>query len=297
MEINIMLNKWDKALHDEIHTSMLKQDPRTLLNNHRLHILDELNDSYKVEGIVADVGCGNGYFGIGLAKKFPNLLRVDCIEASKLAVEEVIPRNIKFYEVGTIVKPIHGTFDDLGFETYDIIFAMGALHHSQDLNKTLGSISKALKPNGMLIAQEPAMSDNTTHADYQFKYNIVEEKFGLKIRNGDRFDRFFRECEYKYCLVINGFDICLWDDHKKKVEKKSKLNMYYQLFKNYLEVNGYKNTLLKVISFLKKKETNHVPQPKAWMRDMHKAVAYVKPKLIIARKSECNVIYHNDKSI
>jgi len=291
-----MLNKWDKALHDEIHVSMLKQDPRTLLNNYRLDILDEINDNFKVEGVVADVGCGNGYFGIGLAKKFPNLLRVDCIEASKRAVEEVIPRNIKFYEVGTIVKPIYGSFDDLGSEKYNIIFAMGALHHSQDLKKTLGSITKALKPNGMLIALEPAMPDNTTHADYQFKYNIIEERFGLKIRNGDRFDRFFRECEYKYCLVVNGFDICSWEDHKKKDDKKSKLNMNYQLFKNYLAVNGYKNTLLKVISSLKQKEKNYVSQPNTWTKDMNKAVANVKLKLIIARKSECEKIYHEKSS-
>ena len=39
--------------------------------------------------------------------------------------------------------------------------------------------------------------------NYQFKYNIVEERFGLKIRNGDRFDRFFRESEYKYWLIMN----------------------------------------------------------------------------------------------
>ena len=43
---------------------------------------------------------------------------------------------------------------------------MGALHHSRNLN-TLGSIFKALKPNGILIAQEPTMPDSTSHADYQ----------------------------------------------------------------------------------------------------------------------------------
>ena len=285
-----MLNDWDKALHDKIHTSMLNEDPKNLLNNNRLQILDKLNDAFKIEGVVADLGCGNGYFGIGLSKKFPNLSRIDCIEASKAAVEELIPRNIKFYDVGTVVKPILGTFDDLGSEKYNAIFVMGALHHSQDLNKTLGSIAKALKPNGTLIAQEPAMPDNTTHADYQFKYNIVEERFGLKIQNGDRFDRFFRECEYKYLLIINGFDICLWDDFKPKVITPFKLKSV----KNYLAVNGFRKTVSKIFySLVKKKSENHISQSELWKKDMNKAVAGVMPKIFIAKKSECKKIFHD----
>lgn len=40
-----MLNEWDKALHDAIHTSMLDEDPGTLLNEGRLDILDKLKKS------------------------------------------------------------------------------------------------------------------------------------------------------------------------------------------------------------------------------------------------------------
>ena len=96
---------------------------------------------------------------------------------------------------------------------------MGALHHSQNLKNTLKSLYNALKPNGMLIAQEPAMPDETKHNDYQFKYNIIEERYGNKIRNGDRYDRFFRECEYKYCLIINGFDILHWENFNRNLKK------------------------------------------------------------------------------
>ena len=45
---------------------------------------------------------------------------------------------------------------------------MGALHHFK--TKILKSLYNALKPNGMFIAQEPAMPDETKHNDYQFKY-------------------------------------------------------------------------------------------------------------------------------
>ena len=285
-----MLNNWDKALHDKIHQSMLQQDPSTLQNNHRLRIIDKISDKFKIEGVVADIGCGNGYFGIGLARKFPDLERIDCIEASKPAVDEVIPRNIKYYNVKSIVKPIFGSFDDLGLEKYNMIFSMGALHHSKNLKKTLNSIAKALKPGGLLIAQEPAMPDDTTHTSYQFKYNIIEEKYGLKIRNGDRFDRFFRECEYKYNLVENGFDICMWEDYYlEKITIRAKLYMYYKLVKSYLTANGYKKTLFKLINRLKKNTTS---QPETWSIKMSKANASVKPKLIIVKKTDCNEIFH-----
>ena len=290
--MSFMLNKLDQTLHDEIHASMLKKNPRTLLSNPRLKVLDKLKDDFniKLEGVVADVGCGSGYFGIGLAKKFPNILRIDCIEASKSAAEELIPRNVKFYNLETRVKPVHGSFDNLGSETYDSIFAMGALHHSHDLKKTLGSIAKALKPNGILIAQEPAMPDNTTHTDYQFKYNIVEERFGLKIRNGDRFDRFFRESEYKYWLIMNGFDILLWDDFKTNTNNSPK----FKSIKNYLAINGFKKTLTKAIySLFQKKIKKHEGQPEEWKKNMQMAISKLKPKIFIAKKSECKEVFHD----
>ena len=72
-----MLNKIDKVLHDQIHSSMMSKDPKTLLDNPRLQILDKLYDNYKlkIEGVIADVGCGSGYFGIGLAKKISKCIK------------------------------------------------------------------------------------------------------------------------------------------------------------------------------------------------------------------------------
>ena len=185
-----ILSAFDKALHDQIHENMSKADPKFLLDNPRLKVLDMISD-FKISGHVADVGCGSGYFGIGVAKRFDSVEKVDCIEASSVAVETVIPRNRNSVDVSSKVEAVEGSFDELPEESYDVIFAMGALHHSKNLSYTLHSIYKALRPSGLLIAQEPAMPDCTTHEAYRKKYNIVEEKFGLKIRNGDRYDRFF----------------------------------------------------------------------------------------------------------
>ena len=88
------------------------------------------------------------------------------------------------------------------------------------------------------------MSDITTHADYNFKYNIIEEKFGLKIRNGDRFDRFFRECEWKTSLVHAGFDILVWEDFS--TETNNSIIEKLKLSLSYIKKNGLVNMLKKV---------------------------------------------------
>ena len=139
----------------------------------------------------------------------------------------MIPKFIKFYNLGNKINPKLGSFDNLPKKNYDFVFAMGALHHSTNLKKTLKSIYGSLKDDGYLIAQEPTMPDKTKHSEYEKKYNIVEERYGLKIRNGDRFDRFFRECEYKSALILSGFDLLVWEDFKLPKSKNSLKNYFY----------------------------------------------------------------------
>ena len=65
--MNEILNKFDKLLHDKIHAKMLAQNPENILDNPRLLILEELKTFINIHGVIADLGCGSGYFGIGTA--------------------------------------------------------------------------------------------------------------------------------------------------------------------------------------------------------------------------------------
>lgn len=289
--MNEFLNATDEALHDQIHEHMSKMDPKDLLDHPRLKVLDMLS-AFTITGDVADIGCGSGYFGIGVAKRFNSVTRVDCIEASKLAVESVISRNIDYFGLSSKVKALEGSFDALPANSYDVVFAMGALHHSQNLSRTMQSIFIALKPGGLLVAQEPAMPDTTTHEAYLEKYNIVEERYGLRIRNGDRYDRFFRDCEYKYCLVNNGFNLCSWGDFEFSEQKTSMVVNLIQ----YAKSNGLKNTLAKILSKLKR-EKSDLQQGKgpSFFIEMKHATKNVKQKLFVAKKSGSSKKFHRDK--
>ena len=158
-------------------------------------------------------------------------------------------------------------------EKYDFVFAMGAIHHSKNLQETSNSIYRSLKKGGVLVAQEPAMPDYTTHSEYEEKYNIIESRFGLTIRNGDRFDRFFRECEYN--LIKSGFDIIIWSDYKNRD------------FKKFVKLcfSSLKHTLMSKMFFTQNKKDN-------WQSKMKKMTKNVKPKIIIAKKPLNGEIFH-----
>ena len=282
------LNAIDKELHDQIHEKMSKADPKYILENPRLKVLDMLAD-FEISGHVADVGCGSGYFGIGVAKYFDSVDRVDCIEASQVAVESVIPKNISYYDLSSKVVALEGSFDSLPNETYDVVFAMGALHHSKNLSRTMHSIFQALKPGGLLVAQEPSMPDVTSHDAYFEKYNIIEERFGLRIRNGDRYDRFFRECEYKYALVNNGFDICVWENFELSETKKARL---FQYIKDYGLIVTLKKILVKLMT---RNSAARNSDEVSWVVKMRAATKSVEKKFFVARKSGSSEFYHHDE--
>lgn len=197
----------DEKLHAILHRKMMEQDPDSIFTFRvRLFRFFETITG-PIRGRVLDIGCGNGYASIHLAKHFP-VDEVVALEASTLAVQELIPRNIRHHGVERLCKPVVGSFEQIPYDQYfDFVVAFGALHHSPNLLKTFRQTAKSLKEGGYLIAQEPTMADTTTNTDYVNKYETVETFFGSNIRNGDRDDHFFRECEYKTAAVFSGFDI------------------------------------------------------------------------------------------
>lgn|GEM_PF-3451942 len=289
-----ILNEYDKALHDAIHQAMLASNPQELLKNNRLRIFRTVTPKVgSIYGTVADVGCGSGYLSVWMALNFKDIESIHAIEASSVAINQVVPRNAAHYGVANKIQCIEGSFDDLEADTYDFVFAMGALHHSRNLKLTLKSIAKSLKAGGTLISQEPAMPDSTTHEAYNIKYNIVEERFGLKIRNGDRFDRFFRECEYKAALVQSGFDIVLWEDLNvswmSKLRDRTPRQIWETVYRKLLM--GLNRALID-----KKGAQSHheVAQAESGKVALRRATTNVKRKLLIATKSNAEEIYHDD---
>ena len=222
----MQMNKIDKKLHSEIHKFMMEQHPSKIFTP-RINLFNKLEKSLnlKIHGDVLDIGCGNGYASIWLAKN-KNISKVYALEASQLAVKELLPRNIEYHDVQKIVFPLLGTFENIELKNLNYVISFGALHHSKCLYTTLKSVSNSMINGGFVIAQEPAMSNFTTNLQYLEKYNTNEERFGIKIKNGDRVDRFYREAEYITAAAFCGLDLVYYNDYY------SEQGLYFKLKKS-----------------------------------------------------------------
>ncbi len=260
-----MMNEQDKLLHESIHTHMMNQNPDTIFSP-RVNVFDIVKKKLGLSfhGRVVDIGCGNGYASIWLAKNFKSDI-IYAVEASEAAVNELLPRNIAHHKVEKKVQPLLASFDSLPFESeLDYVISFGAIHHSECLYSTMQSISKSLKNGGILITQEPVMPNTTSNQDYIDKYDIPENRFGIEMKNGDRNDRFFREAEYIAAAAFCGLDLILYQDFKPKGFIRNIKSQVRNVLVSVGLLNDnltyeYQKELMKKIIVFRKKEVGYIP--------------------------------------
>ena len=233
----------DIELHDLKYENLISKDPEEIFKP-RIEILSHFQKKIKkINGNVLDIGAGSGYASIWLAKN-SNANKIICLENSKFAVDRLIPKNIKYHKVEDKIDVQLGSFEDLQFnDNFDFIISFGSIHHASCLFTCMNSLYKALKNNGYLIMSEPSMDNSTSNEDYIKKYNTEEIFEGIKIKNYERNDRFFREAEYITSAVYSGFDLKL-----KSYENKnySNVSSKVKIIKNLL----MKKEILKLITLI-----------------------------------------------
>jgi SAM-dependent methyltransferase len=240
------MNEIDQSLHMAIHQEMMKTHPDRIFSP-RVGVFPYLEEKLDltVSGTALDIGCGSGYASIWLAKN-RRVDKIYALEASEAAVRELLPRNIGHHGVDGIVEPVLGSFDAVPAKNLDFVVSFGALHHSPCLLSTMRSVSSALQEGGYLIAQEPVMPNMTTNQAFVEKYDVVEDRFGQKIRNGDRQDCFFREAEYIAAAAFSGLDLVFYDDYAPVLKREQRqrgviANLRRWLGKGYRRLTGKAN--------------------------------------------------------
>ena len=192
-------------------------------------ILSKLDE--KIAGNILEVGAGDAWCSVYLLGHVKDIKEMHIMEINESAVKKLIPSILEKYCICldniTLIK---GSFNDIKNESYyDYVFAMGSLHHSSNLYKTMMSIYKSLKPGGMLLAHEPYMFNEIKNKFYFDRQNeVVNFKNMVKIKNEERTDLFYRLCEYQTAGFHAGYDVYYEDvtHFKKKFGKYKILSIF-----------------------------------------------------------------------
>ncbi|MCL5004226.1 MAG: class I SAM-dependent methyltransferase [Patescibacteria group bacterium] len=99
---------------------------------------------------VLDLGCGNGKFGLKLAKTAEEVVGIDI---SKGAVT-IANATAKKYGISNFKAVVDDFKHDRYVNYFDLVLAINMFHHTDDLEIILGNILSTLKDEGRLIVFE-----------------------------------------------------------------------------------------------------------------------------------------------
>ena len=104
---------------------------------------------------IADIGAGDGFYSVRIARAMPPAGRVTAVDVSEKALGELRQR-LELEGVQN-VDVTFGAFDDprLPAETFDAALIYNSYHETADFAPMLRGILSGLKPGGRLVISEP----------------------------------------------------------------------------------------------------------------------------------------------
>ena len=194
-----------------------------------------------------------------------DIKKIYCVEVVKNAVTKCQPRIKKkiLDKKAKKVISVLGSFDNIELKksSLDFCIAWDAMHHSENLVKTLIGIKKVLKKNGKLIIVDRAHNNDTSDAEIQRMLNIAYSKKFLRENhlpiNKKLTRRMNGEREYRYSDWEKNFKksafkieevVILKEKHEKVLYKKND-NKINEKIVNF-SIGGFERK--KIIYMLKK---------------------------------------------
>ena len=197
----------------------------------RLKIIDLLNQLRPdaVSGKVMDVGAGFGFASAYLTS-YKSVKKVYAIDYSKEACKRIIKTASNFEKaIPSKLQAIHGSFDDIKDNNFNLIIAFGAIHNSPDLSLTFRSLFNKLAPNGILLVSDMCLSYNATIKDEEWATNRIipnsKKIYGKKLRFLDTNDYFRSIYDYFFFSKKAGFRVypIVWStDNKNELKNLEK---------------------------------------------------------------------------
>jgi cyclopropane fatty-acyl-phospholipid synthase-like methyltransferase len=107
--------------------------------------------------IVADIGCGMGYFSVAMAKMVGPGGRVLSVDLQEKMLEHLRRRAIRAGVADRITTTLTELDDIKISEQVDFILAFWMVHEVKDIPRFFGQVAKVLKPGGKVLYVEPRM--------------------------------------------------------------------------------------------------------------------------------------------
>lgn len=129
---------------------------------------------------VADIGCGMGYFSIGLAKIVEADGRVIAVDIQKKMLE-VLEKRARNAEVLDIIQPQLCKEKEIGIaEPIDFALTFWMVHETPEKKQFLQQINAILKDSGLLLIAEPKFHVSS----FQFEQEIdIAQSVGFRIKD------------------------------------------------------------------------------------------------------------------
>ncbi len=120
------------------------EDRKAWQNPEEIMGLLKLKPSY----VVADLGCGSGYFTVPISRKVKKVYGID-VQKEMLEFLEQKIRTQKIFNIETLLSKeneIH-----LQNESVDLLLSVNTLHEFRDKEKMINEIQRVLKPDGQAV--------------------------------------------------------------------------------------------------------------------------------------------------